>query len=134
MPSQRRHSGSRPTTLEYACLPPEARGAGIEHGRDRDVERAFMAAAGASAEYCDAVQARLDQHGHTITTRPVRDALIEAAEEALDLAGWALVARTNTPSDVRERHPDLLEAIVLYGHNCWSLIQSLQELEWEPGS
>lgn len=126
MPSQRRDSASRPARLTHACLPPVARGAVLEHGRNRDSERALLAAGGSSPEYAAAVEARLDQHGHTIIEQAPADAVGEAVEEASDLSGWLLVAATNA-RDMSAEHQAMLETLIAYGHTSWRLARELQQ-------
>lgn len=124
--SQPRASTSRPARLEHACLPPLARGAVIEHGRNRETERALLAAGGASAEYAAAVEVRLDQHGHTIIEQTPADSIGECVEEALDVAGWAIVAHTNA-RDMSPEHQAMLETLITYGHTTWRLARELQQ-------
>lgn len=97
----------------------------MEHGRDRSAERALLAAAGASAEYAAAVQARLDMHGHTIRERHPAEAVGEALEESIDQSGWLLCTVANA-QDLPPEHQALLETLIAYGHTSWRLATVLQ--------
>jgi hypothetical protein len=121
--------------------------------RDRSFERAILARAerhaGVPADlgFAVAVSERLErygrEHGDTFDERPVVDLLAEIGEEALDLAGWSLLARTvlgthAVPPASRERLDATLDAIATAGAEAYALVtraataaQGIPELQAE---
>lgn len=96
--------------------------------RDRQLEHDLLCEAKAPPGFTEQVTARLDhveaKHGNTGWERSADELLTEMAEEAADIAGWAVGVAHQLDPNLRPR----LALAVRLGVAAWREIEELREL------
>lgn len=78
-----------------------------------------------SAGFHNGVIARLDQYGDHVTPRPIHGFIREIEEEALDLAGWALLTLEAHPTIDRNTR-DILQRVAACGYAAHALLSEVE--------